>query len=209
MNVMNDLKRVETTTIPFARPVDQARLARAVREVLLALGEDPDRPGLAETPTRVSKALVEMTAGLRADPRLHLRKVFPEAHGELVLVRQLEFSSLCEHHLLPFTGHAHIAYLPTSRGVVGLSKLARALDDVARRPQVQERLGHDLAQAIDDELAPRGVVVILEAAHQCMSLRGARKHGSTTTTIAARGEFNEPARRAEVLALIRAGQEGR
>ena len=208
MNVMNDLKCVDAA-IPFARPVDQVRLAKAVREILLALGEDADRPGLLETPTRVAKALTEMTAGLRADPRIHLRKVFPEEHGELVLVRQLEFASLCEHHLLPFTGHAHIAYLPTSRGVVGLSKLARALDDVARRPQVQERLGHELAKAIDEELQPRGVAVILEASHQCMSLRGARKQGSITTTIAARGVFADPSRRSELLLLIRDGRDAR
>ena len=192
------------------RPVDPARLARAVREMLIAIGEDPDRPGLVDTPARVARALIEQTDGLRADPGLHLRRTFEEGHGDLVLMRDLEFSSLCEHHLLPFTGVAHVAYLPSDRRVVGLSKIARALDACARKPQVQERLGHELATAFEVELAPRGVAVVLEAEHQCMALRGARKRGAITTTVTTRGVFaTEPGRTSELLQLIRGAGSSR
>ena len=186
-------------------PFDQARVARAVREILIAIGEDPERAGLADTPSRFARAMVEMTAGLREDPGVHLRRTFEEGRGDLVLVRDIEFSSMCEHHLLPFWGRAHVAYLPSDRRVVGLSKIARALDAVARRPQVQERLGHELATAFETELAPRGIAVVLEAEHMCMALRGARKRGAITTTVAARGVFaTDPARSAELMTLIRA-----
>jgi GTP cyclohydrolase I len=198
---MNELSIVSLR--PAAAVVDQARIARAVREILIALGEDPDRDGLADTPARVARSLVEQTAGLRADPGAHLARTFEAAHGDLVVVRDLDFASLCEHHLLPFWGRAHVAYQPAAGRVVGLSKLARALDDIARRPQVQERLGHDLARAIAGTLAPAGVAVVLEAQHTCMSVRGARQRGAVTTTIAAVGTLAEPARRAELIALIR------
>jgi GTP cyclohydrolase I len=197
---MNDLSLVP---LDLPRIVDHARIARAVREILLAIGEDPDRDGLVDTPARVARSLVEQTAGLGADPRAHLARTFRADHGELVVVRELAFASLCEHHLLPFRGTAHVAYLPTGGRVVGLSKLARALDDVARRPQVQERLGNELADAITDALAPAGVAVVLDAEHTCMSVRGARQPRATTTTVATRGVLAEPARRAELFTLLR------
>ena len=203
---MMDLAMVESTDVNVSRlPVDPARIARAVREILIAIGEDPERAGLADTPSRFARAMVEMTAGLRDNPEIHLRRTFEEGHGDLVLVRDIEFSSMCEHHLLPFWGRAHVAYLPSDRRVVGLSKIARALDAVARRPQVQERLGHELATAFETELAPRGIAVVLEAEHMCMALRGVRKRGAITTTVAARGMFaTDPARSAELMTLLRA-----
>jgi GTP cyclohydrolase I len=184
--------------------VDTPRIERAVREILLAVGEDPDREGLLKTPGRVARAYVELMAGLHDDPRRHLKTVFHERYDEVVLLRDIEFHSLCEHHLLPFTGRAHVAYLPDGK-VVGLSKLARLVEGFARRPQVQERLTTQIADALMDELSPIGTACVIEAVHTCMTIRGAKKHGSTMVTSALRGIFKEnPASRAEILALIHA-----
>jgi GTP cyclohydrolase IA len=182
--------------------VDVARIERAVREILLAIGEDPDREGLIKTPNRVARAYGELMAGLHEDPRVHLKTVFHERYDEVVLLRDIEFHSMCEHHLLPFTGKAHVAYLPDGK-VVGLSKLARLVEGYARRPQVQERLTTQIADALMDELNPIGAVCIIEATHTCMTIRGARKPGSTMVTSALRGIFKEnPSSRSEVLALM-------
>lgn len=186
------------------RGVDLSRIQRAVRELLLAIGEDPHRDGLRETPKRVARAFQEMFCGLADDPARHLTRTFRENCDQIVLVRDIPFASVCEHHLLPFRGRAHIAYLPADGRIVGLSKLARALDGFARRPQVQERLGEQLVDALMSRLAPRGACVMLSAEHLCMSLRGACKPGSETVTFVARGCFqSDAAARAEVLALIR------
>ena len=195
---------------PRIRPanVDVPRIERAVREILLAVGEDPDREGLLKTPNRVARAYAEMMAGLDDDPRRHLRTVFHERYDEIVLLRDIEFHSLCEHHLLPFTGRAHVAYLPDGK-VVGLSKLARLVDGYARRPQVQERLTTQIADALMSELSPKGAACVLEATHTCMTIRGAAKPGSTMVTSALRGTFKQDARsRAEVLSLIAGGRPG-
>lgn len=182
--------------------VDLPRIEAAVREILIAVGEDPDRDGLLETPARVARMYAEMFAGLHSDPGRHLSKVFKEDYDEIVLVRDISFCSMCEHHLLPFTGRAHIAYLPKGK-VVGLSKLARVVEEVARRPQVQERLTHTVAKYIEDELSARGVAVVCEATHSCMTMRGVRKPGSLCVTSAMRGIFREDSKsRAEVLGLI-------
>ncbi len=189
--------------------VDVPRIERAVREILLAVGEDPDREGLVKTPNRVARAYGEIFAGLQDDPRLHLRTVFTEPYDEVVLLRDIEFHSLCEHHLLPFTGRAHLAYLPAGK-VVGLSKLARLVDGYARRPQVQERLTTQIADALMEELNPVGAACVLEASHTCMTIRGAAKPGATMVTSALRGIFKEsPTSRAEVLALIYGGRRDR
>ena len=183
-------------------PVDHDRICRAVREILLAVGEDPDREGLRETPDRVARMYAEVFAGLHLDPAVHLQKMFTQHADEMVLVKDIEFSSCCEHHLLPFTGKAHIGYLPDGK-VVGLSKLARVVDAVARRPQVQERMTESLADLIMTELQPRGVGVIVEASHSCMTIRGVRKPGSMTITSAVRGLFrSNPATRAELMSLV-------
>jgi GTP cyclohydrolase I len=183
--------------------VDIPRIERAVREILLAVGEDPDREGLLKTPNRVARAYGELMAGLRADPKAHLKTVFHEQYDEVVLLRDIEFHSLCEHHLLPFTGKAHVAYLPDGK-VVGLSKLARLVEGFARRPQVQERLTTQIADALMEELAPIGAACVIEATHTCMTIRGAKKPGSVMVTSALRGIFKENASsRAEVLALMR------
>jgi GTP cyclohydrolase I len=184
-------------------PVDHPRIERAVREILAAVGEDPDREGLLETPARVARMYAEVFSGLHADPAEHLRRTFTQQHDEMVLVKDIDFASCCEHHLLPFVGRAHIGYLPAGR-VVGLSKLARAVDGLARRPQVQERLTEDLADLIMRELEPRGVGVVIEASHSCMTIRGVRKPGSMTVTSALRGLFKtNPTTRAELLALVK------
>ena len=183
--------------------VDIHRIERAVREILLAVGEDPDREGLLKTPNRVARAYGELLAGLQDNPRRHLKTVFHEQYDEVVLLRDIEFHSLCEHHLLPFTGRAHVAYLPDGK-VVGLSKLARLVEGYARRPQVQERLTTQIADALMEELNPIGAVCVIEATHTCMTIRGAAKPGSMMVTSALRGIFKEnPSSRAEVLALIR------
>ena len=183
---------------------DGPRVERAVRELLLAIGEDPNRPGLVETPLRVARAYEEMFSGLRADPHEVLAQVFDESHDELVLVKDIAVYSVCEHHLLPFHGVAHVGYIPNESGhISGLSKLARLVDVFARRPQVQERLTSQVADALDDRLGPRGVIVVVEAEHLCMSMRGVRKPGSRTVTSAVRGAFRDsPSTRAEAMSLI-------
>jgi len=187
--------------------VDLARIRAAVREILIAVGEDPDREGLLETPDRVARMYAELFAGLHQDPRIHLRKVFSEPYDEMVLVRDIDFNSMCEHHLLPFHGKAHIAYIPKGK-VLGLSKLARIVEVVSRRPQVQERMTETIANLLVEELAPKGVAVVVEAEHSCMTIRGVRKPGSKCVTSAMKGLFraNQPTRD-EVLALI-FGQRG-
>lgn len=182
--------------------VDIPRIERAVREILLAVGEDPDREGLLKTPNRVARAYGELMAGLREDPRAHLKTVFTERYDEVVLLRDIPFNSLCEHHLLPFTGRAHVAYLPDGK-VVGLSKLARLVEGYARRPQVQERLTTQISDALMEELNPLGAACVIEASHTCMTIRGAKKTGSLMVTSALRGLFQENASsRAEILSLI-------
>jgi GTP cyclohydrolase I len=182
--------------------VDHARIRRAVREILAAVGEDPDREGLLETPARVARLYAEVFAGLHEDPSVHLTKTFAQKHEDMVLVKDIEFSSMCEHHLLPFVGKAHVGYLPDER-VVGLSKLARVVDTMAKRPQVQEKMTEDLADLIMTHLKPRGVGVIIEASHSCMTIRGVKKPGAMTITSAVRGGFRDhPATREELLSLV-------
>ena len=171
-------------------PVDQERIQRAVREILEAVGEDPDRDGLLQTPARVARMYAEIFAGLREVPEHHLQTTFEVDHDEMVMVRDIPMYSCCEHHLLPWIGKAHIAYIPNDDGrVTGLSKLARLVDAYARRPQVQERLTSQVADTLDASLKPKGVMVVIEAEHLCMSMRGVRKPGSTTVTSAVRGLF--------------------
>lgn len=182
--------------------VDHERIQKAVREILAAVGEDPDREGLLETPARVARMYAEMFAGLNKEPAEHLKKVFTENYDEVVLIKDITFCSMCEHHLLPFTGKAHVGYLPKGK-VVGLSKLARVVEDVARRPQVQERMTETIANLVESELDAAGVAVVLEASHSCMTIRGVRKPGSTCMTSAMRGVFRENlSSRSEILGLI-------
>jgi GTP cyclohydrolase I len=182
--------------------VDQARIEAAVREILLAVGEDPDREGLQETPARVARMYAEVFSGLHQDPGELLRKTFTQKYDEMVIVKDIRFASTCEHHLMPFTGQAHIAYLPGGK-IVGLSKLARVVEVLARRPQVQERMTEELADLLVDELDARGVGVILEATHTCMTVRGVRSADSVCTTSAMRGGFCDNAStRSEFLALV-------
>ena len=192
----------------FSAPVDLPRIEKAVREILLAVGEDPDREGLVKTPNRIARAYVELFAGLRQDPAEHLKTVFNENYDEVVLLRDIEFHSLCEHHLLPFTGRAHVAYLPAGK-VVGLSTLARLVEGFARRPQVQERLTAQIADTLMSALNPVGAAVVIEATHTCMTIRGAKKTGSTMITSALRGVFKDNASsRHEILTLM-SSQRGR
>ena len=192
--------------LPTPRPVDEERIRRAVREILFAVGEDPDREGLLETPDRVARMYAYVFGGLHQDPTIHLQKLFTQEYDEMVLVRNIRFASFCEHHLLPFTGLAHVAYLPKGR-VVGLSKIPRVLDVLSRRPQVQERLTVELANLLMTELDARGVAVVIEAEHSCMTIRGVHKEGSSCVTSAMLGAFREkPATRAEVLGLLRGGR---
>jgi GTP cyclohydrolase I len=185
-----------------AGAVDMARIEAAVREILLAVGEDPDREGLRETPARVARMYAEVCSGLRAEPRELLQKTFTQKYDEMVLVKDIRFASLCEHHLLPFFGKAHIAYLPQGK-IVGLSKLARVVEALSRRPQVQERMTEELADLLMSELDARGVGVILEASHTCMTVRGVRKPDSVCTTSAMRGTFrSNPSTRGELMALV-------
>ena len=185
-------------------PFDHERAAAAVRELLIAVGEDPDREGLQKTPERVAKAFAEMFGGLHTDPADVLNTTFGEDHDELVLVKDIPMYSTCEHHLVSFHGVAHVGYLPgTSGRVTGLSKLARVVDLYAKRPQVQERLTAQIADALVRKLDPRGVIVVIEAEHLCMAMRGIRKPGASTTTSAVRGAFKDSATsRAEALELI-------
>jgi GTP cyclohydrolase I len=203
----DDDDRADSSDLKPAK-VDIARIEKAVREILLAVGENPDREGLLKTPNRVARAYGELMAGLQEDPKRHLKTVFTEEYDEIVLLRDIEFNSLCEHHLLPFTGRAHLAYLPKGK-VVGLSKLARLVEGFARRPQVQERLTSQIADALMEELSPIGAACVIEATHTCMTIRGAKKHGSTMVTSAMRGTFKSDARsRGELMALINNGGGG-
>ena len=187
-------------------PVDLKRIAAAVREILLAVGEDPDREGLSETPDRVARMYEEMFSGLRKDPAVVLRKTFTEKYDEMVLVKNIGFESMCEHHLLPFFGKAHIAYLPNGQ-IVGLSKLARLVEILSHRPQVQERMTEDIADLVMEELDARGVGVVLEASHTCMSIRGVRKADCVCATSAMRGVFQSNlSTRSEFMALIQTGK---
>jgi GTP cyclohydrolase IA len=186
----------------YTQAVDQQRIQRAVREILSAVGENPDREGLRETPARVARMYAELFGGLHVDPRQHLKKFFSEICDEVILVRDISFTSMCEHHLLPFMGTAHVAYLPHER-VIGLSKLARVVDEVARRPQVQERMTEQIAIILEEELHAKGVAVIIEAVHTCMTIRGVRKPGSVCVTSAMKGCFrNKSSTRAELMTLI-------
>jgi GTP cyclohydrolase I len=195
---------VHAVPIPVQRGVDHARAAAAVRELLLAVGEDPDRPGLRDTPARVARAYAETFAGLGQDPADVLSTTFDEDHDELVLVTDIPMYSTCEHHLVPFHGVAHIGYIPGEDGrVTGLSKLARLVEVYARRPQVQERMTSQIADALLAGLKPRGVIVVIEAEHLCMAMRGVRKPGSRTMTSAVRGILREnAATRSEALSLV-------
>jgi GTP cyclohydrolase I len=190
---------------PSRKPVDLERIGRAVREILAAVGEDPDREGLLETPARVARMYEEIFAGLRQDPGTPLKKTFTEKYDEMVLVKNIRFESMCEHHLLPFFGTAHIGYIPNGK-IVGLSKLARLVEIFAKRPQVQERLTEQIAEIMMTELKPKGVGVIMEANHTCMAIRGIRKANSLCSTSAMRGIFKDNlSTRSEFLALIRPG----
>ncbi len=184
-------------------PFDHERAASAVRELLIAIGEDPEREGLRETPRRVAAAYAEMTIGLRMHAEEVLTTTFDLGHDEMVLVKDIEVLSLCEHHLVPFTGVAHVGYIPSADGrITGLSKLARLVDVFARRPQVQERMTTQVADALMRILEPRGAIVVVECEHLCMSMRGIRKPGATTVTSAVRGQLRDPTTRAEAMSLI-------
>ena len=186
--------------------VDHDRAAAAVRELLLAVGEDPDREGLRETPARVARAYQELFAGMRMSADEVLTTTFDLGHDEMVLVRDIELWSMCEHHLVPFTGAAHIGYIPNDEGqITGLSKLARLVDVYARRPQVQERLTTQVADSLMSILEARGAIVVIEAEHLCMTMRGVRKPGSKTVTSAVRGSMHNAATRSEAMSLIMAG----
>ncbi|HEY3503218.1 MAG TPA: GTP cyclohydrolase I FolE [Actinocatenispora sp.] len=189
---------------PLEDTVDLKRIEAAVREILLAVGEDPDRDGLKKTPERVARAYAEMFAGLRIDPARVLTTSFEAEHDEIVLVKDIEVYSACEHHLLPFHGVAHVGYIPGAHGrITGLSKLARIVDAYARRPQVQERLTSQIADTLAEQLDPRGVIVVVDCEHLCMSMRGVRKPGARTVTSAVRGHFERSvAARNEAMSLI-------
>lgn len=184
--------------------VDNKRLEEAVKEILLAVGEDPKREGLLETPQRVAKMYAERFEGLEKDPAVHTEKFFHEDNSELVLVKDIEFDSTCEHHLLPIYGKAHIAYKPRNGRVIGLSKLARILEDISKRPQLQERITNSVADILMENLNPEGVFVVVEAEHMCMSIRGIKKRGAVTVTKAERGDFKQDdVLRREVMDMIR------
>jgi GTP cyclohydrolase I len=190
--------------IRAAGRIDRERIVAAVREILEAIGEDPERQGLKETPRRLANMYAELFEGLYLDPADEIDVVFDAGHDEMIMVRDIPLFSLCEHHLIPFVGKAHVAYIPNEQGqITGLSKLARVVDTLARRPQVQERLTTQVADAIEGALDPRGVLVVIEAEHLCMSMRGIRKPGSQTVTSAVRGQFRRSeATRAEAMGLI-------
>lgn len=193
-------------TVPEKHGVDRPRIERAVREILLAIGENPEREGVLDTPRRVADAYAYLFSGLAEDPASHLEEGFTEEYRDLILVRDIPVAALCEHHLLPLIGKAHVGYVPNDR-IVGLSKLARVVEGYARRPQLQERLTTQIADALYKRLGSRGSVAVIEADHSCMTIRGIQKPGSITVTSAARGVFEEdPNRRAEVIALISRGQ---
>jgi GTP cyclohydrolase IA len=186
--------------------IDLDRIRRAVREILIAVGEDPDREGLKETPDRVARMYAEVFQGLKQDPRIHLQKLFTQKYDEMVLIKDIRFESFCEHHLLPFIGKAHVAYLPNGK-VIGLSKIPRVIDVLAKRPQMQERLTEELAELLMKELDAKGVAVVIEASHSCMTVRGVHKPNSSFVTSAMRGAFKERlATRSEVMSLIFGGK---
>jgi GTP cyclohydrolase I len=204
----HDASDAHPSDMPPAK-VDIPRIERAVREILLAVGENPDREGLLKTPNRVARSYAELMAGLKENPRAHLKTVFHERYDEVVLLRDIDFHSLCEHHLLPFMGRAHVAYLPDGK-VVGLSKLARLVEGFALRPQVQERLTTQIADALMEELNPIGAACVIEATHTCMTIRGAKKPGSLMITSALRGIFQEnPSSRSEILTLMYSARNGK
>lgn len=183
-------------------PIDKERIAKAVREILIAIGEDPDREGLLETPQRVARMYEEIFGGLHDDPAVHTKKFFQENYNEIVLVRDISFNSTCEHHLMPFMGNVHVGYIPEGR-VIGLSKLARVVEVFSRRPQVQERLTEDIAELLYSQLRAKAVAVVVEAVHTCMTVRGVKKPGSICMTSALRGGFlKNPSSRAEIFSLI-------
>lgn len=183
--------------------MDKEKIMKAVTEILEAVGENPERAGLKETPRRVADMYAEMFSGLTEDPEKHLKFFEEKSNDEMVIVRDIPFSSMCEHHLLPFVGKAHIAYIPNGNKIIGLSKIARIVDNFAKRPQVQERLTHDIADFLYKKMEAKGVAVIIEAEHMCMSIRGAKASGSKTQTSALRGNIRSDARtRAEALALL-------
>lgn len=184
--------------------MDKERIQNAVREILIAVGENPDREGLVETPKRVANMYEEIFAGLTEDPKQHIKLFNEQSNDEMVIVKDIPFYSMCEHHLLPFFGKAHIGYIPSDNKIIGLSKLARIVDNFAKKPQVQERLTSDIADFLNNNLQPKGVAVIMEAEHMCMTMRGARAAGSKTQTSALRGIMRTDAKtRAEVLSLLK------
>ena len=184
--------------------MDKERIQNAVREILIAVGENPDREGLVETPKRVANMYEKIFAGLTEDPKQHIKLFNEQSNDEMVIVKDIPFYSMCEHHLLPFFGKAHIGYIPSDNKIIGLSKLARIVDNFAKKPQVQERLTSDIADFLNDNLQPKGVAVIMEAEHMCMTMRGARAAGSKTQTSALRGIMRTDAKtRAEVLSLLK------
>ena len=193
--------------------VDRERIARAVVEILAAVGEDPSRESLSETPSRVADAYEELFAGVGIDPQTLLTETMPVegspegSSSDAVIVTNIAVRSVCEHHLLPFVGQAHVAYLPDAR-IVGLGRISRVVEVLAARPQFQERLGEQIASALDDGLSPRGVLVVLDSAHQCVTARGVGQMSSRTITVASRGELSEPAARSEIMGLMRGGTDG-
>ncbi|MHA7282603.1 GTP cyclohydrolase I FolE [Arthrobacter sp. TMS2-4] len=194
---------VDAALAATGSPVDLLRIQRAIREILVAIGEDPERDGLIDTPKRVAKAYAEMFSGLHQDAGEVLSTSFDIGHQELVLVKDIPFYSTCEHHLVPFHGAAHIGYIPSEEGrVTGLSKLARLVEVFARRPQIQERLTSQIVDAMMEHLKPNGAIVVIECEHMCMSMRGVRKPGAKTVTSAVRGQLRETATRAEAMSLI-------
>lgn len=198
----DDREVLETSQAPAGSPMDLDRIRRAVREILIAVGEDPEREGLRETPDRVARMYAEVFQGLKQDPKLHLKKLFTQKYDEMVLIRDIRFVSFCEHHLLPVIGKAHVAYIPNG-SVIGLSKIPRVVDVLAKRPQMQERLTEELADLLMKELDAKGVAVVIEASHSCMTIRGVNKPDSSFVTSAMRGGFKERlATRSEVMSLI-------
>ena len=199
--IVKPIRSAEASAFP---PVDLERIEHAVREILSAIGEDPERDGLQDTPARVARMYAEVFSGLREQPDQHLQVMFEANHDEMVMVRDIDMTSMCEHHLVPFIGKAHVAYIPNDDGrVTGLSKLARLVDAYAKRPQVQERLTTQIADELERTLQPKGVLVIIEAEHLCMSMRGVRKPGASTVTSAVRGLFrSNQATRYEAMRLI-------
>ncbi|MBQ2620163.1 MAG: GTP cyclohydrolase I FolE [Thermoguttaceae bacterium] len=188
--------------------IDKPRIEKAVREILLAIGENPDREGLLETPARVARMYEEIFSGLDQDPAIHLKKFFTEEYNEVVLVKDISFNSMCEHHLMPFFGKVHIGYIPGGK-VIGLSKMARVVETIARRPQIQERMTESIAKLMVEELHVKGVAVIVEAVHTCMTMRGIKKPGSKCVTSALKGVFmKNPAARSELLTLIFGHEHG-